>query len=94
MAIARDSADWVRKESDVQDLRKGDEVRDILPFPYLVVVQVEKLEVCHSFKHLMTWEVRYVIMRDIELLQVLESLQVHQILQVESVALQVPDVEI
>ena len=36
----------------------------------------------------------YVIMRDIELLQVLESLQVHQILQVESVALKVPDVEI
>ena len=94
MAIARDSADWVRKESDVQDLRKGDEVRDILPFPNLVVVQVEKLEVCHSFKDLRAWEVHYVIMRDIELLQVLESLQVHQILQVEPVALQVPDVEV
>jgi hypothetical protein len=42
MAIARDSADWVRKEGNVQDVRKGDKVRDILPFCYLIVVQVEK----------------------------------------------------
>lgn len=55
MAIAWDSADWVRKEGDVQDLRKGDEVRDILPFRYLVVVQVEKLEVRHPFKHQRAW---------------------------------------
>lgn len=94
MAIARHSADWVRKEGDVKDLRKGDEVRDILPLPYLVVVQVEKLEVCHPFKHLRAWEVHYVIMRDIKLLQILEGLHVHQILQIEPVALQVPDVEV
>ena len=55
MAIARDSADWVRKECDVQDLRKGDEVSDILPFCYLVVVQVKKLEVRHTFKHQRAW---------------------------------------
>jgi hypothetical protein len=55
MAIARDSADWVRKEGDVQDLRKGDKVRDILPFRYLIVVQVEKFETCHPFKHLRAW---------------------------------------
>ena len=78
----------------MQDLRKGDEVRDILPLPNLVVVQVEKLEVCHPFKHLRAWEVHYVIMRDIELLQVLESLQVHQILQVEPVPLQVTNIEV
>ncbi len=55
MAIAWNSTDWVRKEGYVQDLRKGGEVCDILPFPYLVVVQIEKLEVCNTFKHLRAW---------------------------------------
>ncbi len=51
VTVARNSADWICKKSQVHNCREWDEWLQVLPLADVIVVKVKELEASHASKH-------------------------------------------
>ena len=72
-------------------LWQGHERLDVAPVTYVVIVEVEELELGQASEDLGGWQIRNRVVAQVDLLEASQALQVHQILLLQEVALQVCD---
>lgn len=89
--VAWDGADWVTEQGQVHDLRQGHERLQVVPIANVVVMQVEELQIAQACKHLGRWQSGQRVVAQVDLLEGLERVQVHQVSLQQDVALQVSD---
>lgn len=94
MAIAWNTTNGVAEEREMHDLWYAYQRLDVIPVADVVVVKIEELQLTKSSKYFCWWQAGDCIIAEIDLLQVTEALQIHQVFLLNEVALQVGNSQI